>query len=442
MKLFNQRRVVIGLGAVALAGYSLIASAAVVLTDSDGVIRQSLCVGFDCPNNPSFGFDTIRLQENNLRIHFEDTSEVQSFPRNDWRILVNENANGGLSKFSIQDVTNSKTPFTIEANARNNSLYVEDGGRVGIGTGVPVLELHVADGDTPALRLEQNGTSGFTPQTWDVAGNETNFFIRDVNHGSTLPFRIFPDADSNSLTISAASNVGVGIQTAAAKLHVRDTEAKLFVQNNNSTTATRTLLDLENNGSPQIRMKNTSDPGEWLFAMQGNKFALKRTLSGDGELVLAPNGRLELNASGANLMTAFPTGNMTIAGTLTELSDAEAKQDVNALDGQLVLSRLQDLPVNQWRYSHSPEVKHAGPMAQDFYAAFGLGPDNRHISARDMAGVNMAAIKAQQQEIAALRKENASLRHGLQSALESLNNMKVRLELLERHQPLTQASMQ
>jgi hypothetical protein len=69
---------------------------------------------------------------------------------------------------------------------------VDDGGRVGLGTSTPVVDLHVVSGDSPTLRLEQNGSSGFTPQTWDVAGNETNFFVRDVTHSSNLPFRIRP----------------------------------------------------------------------------------------------------------------------------------------------------------------------------------------------------------------------------------------------------------
>ena len=60
---------------------------------ADNVIRDDLivdgsaCVGFDCVNGESFGFDTMRLKENNLRLHFQDTSSSASFPSNDWRIM-------------------------------------------------------------------------------------------------------------------------------------------------------------------------------------------------------------------------------------------------------------------------------------------------------------------------------------------------------------------
>jgi hypothetical protein len=186
----------------------------------DVIIDGSECVGGDCVNGESFGFDTIRLKENNLRVHFYDTSSTSTFPTNDWRILINDSANGGASYFSIEDSTKGTRPFTVEAGAPNNALYVDDYGRVGIGTAIPAVELHSVDSDTPTLRLQQDGTGGWTPQTWDIAGNETNFFIGDVTNGNLLPFRIKPGAPSNSLCILDQGNVGIGTWTPVEKLHV------------------------------------------------------------------------------------------------------------------------------------------------------------------------------------------------------------------------------
>ena len=83
----------------------------------DLIVQGSGCFGFDCVNNESFGFDTIRLKENNTRIKFEDTS-VGTFPTNDWQLTANDSASGGASKFSIEDITGAKVPFTITAGAR------------------------------------------------------------------------------------------------------------------------------------------------------------------------------------------------------------------------------------------------------------------------------------------------------------------------------------
>lgn len=189
--------------------------------NDDVIVFGSLCVGLDCNSSENFGFDTERLKENNLRIHFDDTSNSGSFPANDWRITINDSSNGGGNYFAIEDVTGGRTPFRIEAGAIQNALYVDSDGDVGIGTATPVVEVHAVDGNSPTLRLEQNGSSGFTPQTWDIAGNEANFFVRDVTNGSQLPFKIIPNAPSNSLVVGANGNIGLGTNNPSEKLHLK-----------------------------------------------------------------------------------------------------------------------------------------------------------------------------------------------------------------------------
>ena len=75
------------LAAAVAAGVSLLfatpASADEVIPD-DLIVQGSHCVGLDCVNNESFGFDTLRLKENNTRIKFDDTSTAAGFPANDW----------------------------------------------------------------------------------------------------------------------------------------------------------------------------------------------------------------------------------------------------------------------------------------------------------------------------------------------------------------------
>ncbi len=183
-------------------------------------MQGSACVGLDCVNNESFGFDTIRLKENNTRIKFEDTSTGTGFPTTDWQLTANDSASGGANKFSIEDVTAATVPFTVTGSAPTNSIFVDSTGRLGLRTSTPVLDVHVNTSNTPAMRLEQNNSGGFTAQTWDVAGNEANFFVRDVTGGSRLPFRIRPGAPTSSIDINASGNVGIGTASPANKLHV------------------------------------------------------------------------------------------------------------------------------------------------------------------------------------------------------------------------------
>ncbi|MGJ8745512.1 hypothetical protein [Polaribacter sp.] len=187
----------------------------------DLIVTGSIAVGFDAVNGESFGFDTFRLKENNLRIHFDDTSASGSFPSNDWRITINDNANGGANYFGIDDATANRSVFKILAGAPSNSFYMKDNGYLGLGTASPVTQFHIAHGNTPTMRLEQNGAAGFASQTWDVAGNETNFFIRDATNGSTLPFRIKAGAPGDALYIAADGNIGLGTDSPLQKLDVR-----------------------------------------------------------------------------------------------------------------------------------------------------------------------------------------------------------------------------
>ena len=186
----------------------------------DLIVTGSLAVGFDAVDGESFGFDTFRLKENNIRIHFDDASSSGTFPGNDWRIVINDTANDGANYFGIEDATAGRMPFKILAGAPNNAFFMAANGHVGLGTAAPIVDLHIVGGNSPAMRIEQDGSSGFTPQSWDVSGNETNFFIRDNTNGSTLPFRIRPGAPTSALDISANGNIGIGTDTATQKLDV------------------------------------------------------------------------------------------------------------------------------------------------------------------------------------------------------------------------------
>jgi hypothetical protein len=290
---------IVGIAAIVF-GLSLsagMARADIIHADDVIINGMSLCVGADCVNGEAFGFDTIRLKENNLRIDFLDTSNSASFPNRRWRIIVNDSANGGLNRFSIQDVTGSAIPFTIEAGAPTNSLYVDDGGRLGLGTSTPVVDVHIKSGNTPTLRLEQDGSSGFTPQTWDVAGNEANFFIRDATNGSTLPFRIFPGAPSNALNIQATTgNVGMGTTSPGAALHVTENLADFGP----------TILLENTNAINFVGFRLTTSGGNIDFNNTNGEFRLNFDDDDNQELALTADGNLTIDGDLTTSTTTYP----------------------------------------------------------------------------------------------------------------------------------------
>ena len=317
----------------------------------DLIVDGSICVGFDCVNGESFGFDTIRVKENNLRIKFVDTSSSNSFPSNDWQLTANDSSNGGGNYFAIDDITGAKQPFRVNAGAPTNSLLIRTNGNVGFGSSNPLVELHAVDGDTPTLRLEQNGSTGFTPQTWDLAGNETNFFIRDVSNGSKLPFRIRPGAPTSSIDIASDGDVGMGTASPSAALHVRRSNetAKIMVEEVDSTVATRTVLHLINNGNPVIKMEDSDSGTTWDYQARNDRFLVSKAGSGDLEMELYTDGRFIIgtNGGGSPVDNLFlgSTGNLTIQGNLTELSTRVAKENLALASGGEVLNTLSKLPI-------------------------------------------------------------------------------------------------
>jgi hypothetical protein len=92
------------------------------------------------------------------------------------------------------------------------------------------------------------------------------------------------------------------------------------------------------------------------------------------------------------------------------ISDHALKSSFGSVDPADMLARVRNLPISTWNYiNDDPAIRHIGPMAQDFSAAFGVGADDRHIHPIDGQGVVMAAIQGLAAEVERLREENARL---------------------------------
>ena len=132
--------------------------------------------------------------------------------------------------------------------------------------------------------------------------------------------------------------------------------------------------------------------------------------------------RPRLRASGGTIFfsTSDQTNGVVLGagtGTWSSLSDRNAKENFAPVDGLEVLERLAAIPVETWNYKTQDDaIRHMGPMAQDFAAAFGLGADEKRITTIDADGVALAAIqglhqlaKAKDKELAVQRRQNVEL---------------------------------
>ena len=131
---------------------------------------------------------------------------------------------------------------------------------------------------------------------------------------------------------------------------------------------------------------------------------------------------VDIRDDGTNLINTSagsPGARLTIGGTWTGASDRNHKENVVRADGREVLEKLASIPISTWNYDvEDPSIRHMGPMAQDLYAAFGLGDSDKSITTIDGDGVALAAIQGLYQIVQEREARIADLEVRL-AALES-----------------------
>ena len=107
------------------------------------------------------------------------------------------------------------------------------------------------------------------------------------------------------------------------------------------------------------------------------------------------------------------------AGAWSIYSDRGYKDHMRDIDARLILDQLVALPIATWNWkSQDAQVRHMGPTAQDFHAAFGLGETPTTINTVDVSGVALAAIKGLnaklEAEIGAQAREIVELKRAME----------------------------
>jgi trimeric autotransporter adhesin len=135
------------------------------------------------------------------------------------------------------------------------------------------------------------------------------------------------------------------------------------------------------------------------------------------------NGNQTNAGGGKTMMTLGNTGNLNIAGTLAQNSDRNVKSGFQPVDARGVLEKIAAMPFTRWHYTNEVAAPHMGPMAQDFYAAFGLGEDDKHITTVDEGGVALAAIQGLNQKLEAEGAEKDAEIQELKQSVAELKQM-------------------
>ncbi len=366
-----------------------------VVHNDDVIITGSQCIGYDCltDGTESFGSDTIKLKENSLRIFFDDTSTSAGFPANDWRIITNDSSSGGGNYFAIEDSTGSKTPFKVTAGAPTSSLFVSSSGRVGLGTSTPVLNMHIVYGDSPSLRLEQDGSYGWTAQVWDISGNESNFFIRDTTGGSKLPFRIQPGSPTNSITIKNDGKVGLGTWSPSYALHV------------SKTGETANLAVMQTDGATGVIVADSNHV--FIGAKTNHDF---RLIANDSpKITILSSGNVGFGTNTPSYPIHMSSGAYCSAGgAWTNSSSRDLKENIQALETEEAMNTLKNLSPVKFNYKADKSERHVGFIAEDAPELVAT-PDKKGMSPMDVVAVLTKVVQEQQKTISELKAKLEAL---------------------------------
>ncbi len=136
-----------------------------------------------------------------------------------------------------------------------------------------------------------------------------------------------------------------------------------------------------------------TDSGSFVWCQQNGS---QCTSSGTNSFVVSVNGPIYFydGTGGAGCYLSANSGSWTCS------SDRNLKSNIVSIDSRSVLKRVAQMPISQWSMkADSGGHKHIGPMAQDFYSAFGLGDTDKYIAQGDAQGVALASIQGLYQEV-------------------------------------------
>jgi len=251
--------------------------------------------------------------------------------------------------------------------------------------------------------------------------------------------RPFPAFATTRFTILTNGNVGIGTDFPASKLEIagQDTIAMTgfqpfltFKDSNAGNKRARIqsaggdldfYTDASLGGTAPFVVKNST--GFVVASGLGNEQAY---MGGDGVGNEAQFGSLNPAVVNVAVYNAGSGQFMNLqVKTLTILSDRNKKENFAPVSARDTLAKVAALPITRWNYKDEPGTPHIGPVAQDFYAAFGMGADDQRIATVDEEGVALAAIQGLNQKL----EEEASAN---QAKDAEIGELKDRLDRLER----------
>lgn len=385
---------------------------------------------------------------------------IQNLQLNNFKIINNNDATVGLGISNIGALSlTGKAVDPIAANTLPKETFriTSDGSILGFGkyfvgpfpASGPGMRFMWYSGKG-ALRVGQASST-----EWDST-SVREFSYAFGNQVTASAYGSFAVGDQVTVTSTVGTGIGSGIQ-------VKGTAA-LAVGANNVANG---FCSLSLGYTDSAMGEGAVSLGYRMLASKDYSVAIgyRGRAIHEGSLVLSDASSLSstpstyTTSSSDNQMTAryaggyrfFTNDDMNVgirlnanANSWSIISDSTLKERFEETDGSEMLNKLENIRMGSWNYKGQAKLglRHYGPMAQDFYAAYGkdnygtIG-DNTSITQADFDGVMLIMIrelskkaKAQESELESLKKENNLLNEKLQQNNQTEAKLNLLLEIL------------
>ncbi|MEI6489151.1 MAG: tail fiber domain-containing protein [Bacteroidota bacterium] len=390
---------------------------------------------------------------------------------NDWHL----GGNSGTSPSSNFIGTSDSVDLIIKTNNQER-LRVTALGKIGIGTSTPIAALHIISDDGviaqgtlgaglipatgagtrmmwyPKKAAFRSGT--VTGVQWDDASIGNYSFANGYNCraqgvGSVAVGQSCYAGDSgavalgytcvanrnssvcigNGSTVSGVSGVSIG-RADLASGYAAVAIGYHSTASGNFATAIGDHNVASGNYSTTLGYFTSSNghAGSFIFADVNTNLTVTNNTADNQFLVKATGGTYFYTNSALTSGVSLSSG----GGGWNILSNKHMKENFKDVDGNEILRKLAEMPVTSWNYkSQSQKIRHIGPMAQDFYGAFGFGESDTTITSVDIDGINMVAIKA------LIEKTNE-----LKRKAKEIEDLKATVEALKKNNSLLEARIE
>lgn len=285
--------------------------------------------------------------------------------------------------------------------AKTNSYFNALGGNFGVGTSNPQSLLHVAGNARVTGQLIMSDTSGSSPRIYNTSNASLHYMV-DNNS-----FHQFLDSDSvNLMTLYGSthttnpSRVSIGTTASYGKLTIAGNiatslEGDIFSQRDGFDDATYPII------ARYWTNHGTYGGGTFIFGNGINAYVSVERPGGTNVQrfrALADttyfSGEVGIGVDNPDHLIELSGGAYSDGASWENASDRELKTQFSDVSPEVILAKLDGLTITEWSYiSEGVNVRHIGPVAQDFYTTFGVGKNDKAISTIDPAGIALVGVK-------------------------------------------------